>query len=176
MTCVVGLEHHGRVFMGGDRCSSNDVTKTKTAKPKIFKKGPFLIGFSGSFRYADIIQYNVEFPKKSKKMSEEEYLFTVIVEQIRETLSDKGMNLDEDKFTDNALIAYKGKLYELQCDLSLVRNVHGFNAIGNGKEVALGSFYSTIHLPPEERVEMALRAAAEFSQGVSEPFDILVSK
>ncbi len=49
-----------------------------------------------------------------------------------------------------------------------------FMAIGSGAQIALGSLYSTIELPPQERVLKALEAAEHLCVSVRRPFDVRV--
>lgn len=175
MTCIVGLEHGGKVYMGGDRCCSTETFKTSVSRPKVFKAQKLLIGFAGSFRFRDLLEYHLKLPKQSKKMSDEKYMITVVLEEIRELMLEK--NPSEDHESDsNCLLGYNGKLYELQVDYSLIETSCGYNAVGLGREYALGSLYSNEGQDPELRILTALQASAEFCPGVAGPFDIIKQK
>lgn len=178
MTCIVGIEYNGKVFLGGDRCSSNEHIKTIVDRPKVFHNGPILVGYTDSFRIGDLLQYHLSPAKRPKILSDEEYVYMVLVEQIRELMKDKGFSMvsENAETGGNCLIGYKGKLYELQSDFSLNRTLSGYNAIGSGADYALGSLFATSDLSPEDRIFTALSAAANFSPGVSPPFDIIESK
>lgn len=178
MTCIVGIEYNNKVYMGGDRCSSNATIKMIYSSPKIFIKDKFLFGFAGSFRFSNILQHNVKFHKQKEKQSDQEYLYT-ISDVIRETLKDHEIETTEELNSNVALIGYKGKLYELQTDFAIIHNMHNYNAIGTGSEIALGSLFTTDQIlksDPEERINIALKAATTFCVGVSGPFDQLKLK
>lgn len=182
MTCIVGIEHKGYVYMGGDRCSSNESIKVSVDRSKVFINKDVIIGFTDSFRFGDILQYHYFPAKRPKKFSDDEYLYLILVEQLRELLKEKGYTTvsENNESGGNCLIGYKGKLYEVQHDFSLNRTVHGFNAIGSGTDVALGSLYTTSlitpTMDPEQQLLTALTAAEEFCPGVRRPFDILKVK
>lgn len=46
MTCIVGIEHGGRVHLGADSAGSTGWTLTVRADEKVFKVGPFVMGFT----------------------------------------------------------------------------------------------------------------------------------
>lgn len=173
MTCIVGLEHEGKVYMGGDRCCSTDSFRAKVSRPKVFKVGKLLVGFAGSFRFRDMLEYHYKLPKHPKKMSDEKYMITLVLESIRELTLQHDPPTEDEPFGSSCLLAYNGKLYEFQTDFSLIETSCGYNSVGMGKEFALGSLYSTEGQDPTVRVLTALKAAAEFSPSVSEPFDVL---
>ena len=73
------------------------------------------------------------------------------------------------------MIAWKGELYDILMDFQLNKTYGDFNAIGAGANTALGSFFTSRKMKsPEKRVLMALKAAAEFSFSVGEPYTIEV--
>lgn len=180
MTCIVGVEHKGFVYMGGDRCGSNSSLKVTVDRSKVFLNKDVLIGFTDSFRFGDILQFHYVPAKRPKKFSDEEYVYLIMIEQIRDLLKDKGYATvaDNAESGGNCLIGYRGKLYELQDDFSLNRTMNGFNAVGSGADIALGSLYTTglEGWEPEKRIITALEAAEEFCPGVRRPFDVVRKK
>lgn len=50
MTCIVGLEHNGRVYIGADSAGVSGWDLTVRADKKVFRNGSFLFGFTDSFR------------------------------------------------------------------------------------------------------------------------------
>lgn len=61
MTCIVGVTHKGRVYMGGDSAGVSGLDLTVRKDQKVFRNGEFAIGFTSSFRMGQILQY-VFFP------------------------------------------------------------------------------------------------------------------
>lgn len=70
------------------------------------------------------------------------------------------------------LVGYNKNLYHIGADFQVGIPANGYDAVGCGSELALGSLHSTqlLKLKPEQRVKMALEAAAHFSGGVEPPF------
>ena len=59
MTCIVGLVDDGKVYMGGDAASVDGYIVRTSALSKVFRNGPFLIGYSTSWRMGQILQYHL---------------------------------------------------------------------------------------------------------------------
>lgn len=178
MTCIVALEHKGKVYMGGDSAAvSNRDTRIIEGK-KVFKLGPFLIGYTDSFRMGQLLQYNlvVEDQKYAQIEDDEEYLIKVFIPAVRKCLKDGGyVEINNNVESGGSfLVGYKGKVYVVQSDFLLLRYKDEYNAIGCGDRYALGSLATTFFLEddPEKRLDMALETASKFSNGVDAPFYI----
>jgi hypothetical protein len=63
MTCIVGIVDGDRVVIGSDSLASMDDWGRERLDKKIFSNGEYVIGVSGSYRAAQIIKYEVNFPK-----------------------------------------------------------------------------------------------------------------
>lgn len=176
MTCIVGVEHNGKVYMGGDRCGSSSWSQMSVDRPKVFINKKLIIGYTTSFRFGDILEFGFTPPPHKKGTSDIQYMYTV-ANAIRKVLKDEGFasNTAGSESGGNCLIGYKGKLYELQPEYSLLRAECGFNAVGSGEYVALGAMHALQEVYPEPnmRIELALKAAQAYCPGVRAPFDIL---
>jgi hypothetical protein len=53
MTCIVGLVDGGRVWLGGDSAGVSGWDLTVRADRKVFRNGPYVMGFTTSFRMAN---------------------------------------------------------------------------------------------------------------------------
>ncbi|MDF2434578.1 MAG: hypothetical protein JWP44_4209, partial [Mucilaginibacter sp.] len=74
MTCIVGIEHNNKVYMGSDSCVTTDTCKTMLAHSKLIQKNQIIFGYAGSPRFSDILKYHMEFPKHEKAMDDKDYL------------------------------------------------------------------------------------------------------
>lgn len=174
MTCIVGLVHEGKVYMGADSQAASSWDKRTVRHPKIFQTGPFLIGYTTSFRMGQLLQYRLEVKPQG---SEDDYAYmaTSFVEAVREVLKDYGFAKVEHNQEEGGtfLIGYKGKLYGLQDDMAVLDYMDSYSAVGCGRAYALGVMEALSDKPPKFRVKQALAISALFSNGVSPPFDIL---
>ena len=176
MSCVVGLVDRKKVYLGSDGIATDIDGECRPINiPKIFKRGSFIIGFTGSIRTGQIIQRS-------------RYRIPTSIwgwpDLIREQTTKKGAMVISDEngevIGSNFIIGHKGKLYELLCDFQLNEvNGFGYTAIGAGSTPALGSLFTSENfdfLGPDERIRMALEAASEFSKSCGPPYTIKVLK
>lgn len=176
MTCIVGLVEDKKVYMGGDSTVTGYVSQTMTLR-KVFKHQNCLIGYSGSVRMCNLLQYAFTVPEHPDDMSVEHYLTTVFVDALRTLMKEAGNATkvnEQESSTGYFLIGYHGRLFNISADYSLVEVAEGFDAVGSGSSVALGAMYATRHmsLKPKKRIELALEAASHLCWGVGEPFYI----
>ena len=71
-------------------------------------------------------------------------------------------------------MAHQGKLYEILVDFQ-INQVAEYDAIGAGASFAFGALYTMrkTNLKPEQRIKIALEAAAEFDTSTGPPFWIV---
>lgn len=182
MTCIVGLEHDGVVYIGGDSAGIDpwNLSICGRADEKVFitECGEFIMGFSGSFRIGQLLRYALDVPEQSQKKDDMAYMVTDFVDAIRNMQRDKGVLKKENEIEEHEgafLVGYKGKLYVIESDFQVGKPIENFTAIGCGAQVALGSMYATrnLNLSPINRIELALHAAEQYSAGVRNPFLVL---
>lgn len=175
MTCIAGLEHNGKVWIGGDSAGVAGWSMTVCSDEKVFQSGPFLYGFTSSFRMGALLRYSFSPPEQLASEADHAYLSTRYVQALRECLGDGGAKRTERGVDTGGtfLLGYRASLYLVQDDLAVLRAACGFGAVGCGHEIAKGSLFSTGALAdPQARIETALYAAAYLSAGVRAPFTI----
>jgi ATP-dependent protease HslVU (ClpYQ) peptidase subunit len=187
MTCIVGLEHNGEVWMGGDAASVSGSSIVTYRDPKVFHlKSPntkydFLIGYTSSFRMGQIIKHSFVPPGGVSALGIEKYLATKFVDALRSLFKRKGFVPDKEEGENyeggNFLIGHNGHLFEMNEDFHIGSpNSIGddtFYAVGSGSEVALGALSVTRGAEPKNRCHWALTASAEFCSAVRPPFTVL---
>lgn len=189
MTCIIGLVHEGKVYMGGDSAGANGWTTRATALRKVFvrefydpgdalKLRPcttrFLIGYTTSYRMGQLLQYHLEVRRPGQRESGEQYMVTGFAEAARHLFADMGFSeINSNKHEGGVfLVGYGQHLYRIESDYQVQQFRDGFDAVGCGSEFALGAMAVTERMKPEKRIETALKAAARFSNGVCGPFYI----
>lgn len=181
MTCIVGVEKDGHVWIGGDSAGVNGSLNIHTRRDeKVFKKEEFVMGFTTSFRMGQLLRYEFEPPDHSSKKDEMGYLVGPFVDAMRECFRASGYLQREDtlqEYGGTFLLGYRGKLYQICDDFQIAHTFDGYAAVGCGQDVALGSLYATRdEHDPVKRLTAALEAAAHFSAGVRAPFNIVTTK
>src|SRR5690349_24228460 len=109
MTCIIGVEHGGVVYMGADSIAVDNWAKDIFAMPKLFHRGEFLFGSCGNPRQQQLLQYLLDIPERKADISDEGYLVEV-VEAVRQLFRDKGLG-ETDKGKDTGacfMIGYRG--------------------------------------------------------------------
>ncbi|TDG02108.1 hypothetical protein E1N52_41530 [Paraburkholderia guartelaensis] len=178
MTCIVALTDGRKVCMGADSAGANGWSMSTRADPKIYRVGPFLIGFTSSFRMGQLLGHNLTVAPRPEGTDVLVFMCTTFVEAVRACFT-RGGFARKDSERESAgtfLVGYEGRIFRIGDDYQVGENAVNFDACGSGEQVALGSLHTTAGMPmrPEIRLERALAAAAEFSMGVRGPFRIEV--
>lgn len=68
-------------------------------------------------------------------------------------------------------MGFRKRLFHVQGDFQVGESVIDFDAAGGGRELALGSLWTTqtFGLSPEKRLRLAIEAAEQFNNGVAGP-------
>jgi len=173
MTCIVGLVDKGDVYIGGDSAGVAGLSLSIRADEKVFGNGPFIMGFTSSFRMGQLLRYKFSPPAQTVHQNDMEYMVTSFIDACRHCFQNNGFGDKEATVGGSFLVGYKGKLYTVESDYQVGIPATTFDAVGCGTDLALGAMYATENLSPEERINIALSAASTFSAGVAPPFVIL---
>jgi hypothetical protein len=180
MTCIVGfVGDDGAVWMGGDSAGISGIDLCIRADTKVFTRGPFIMGFTGSFRMGQILRYQLETPAHPDGMSDSEYMNTCFIDAVRDCLKKGGFaaKRDEVERGGNFLVGYHGKLYDIQSDYQVAEYTDHYASVGCGYAYALGALYMMDVIDPSiapvTQIEAALAAAEQYSAGVRGPYVIL---
>ena len=172
MTCIVGVVHGERVYIGGDSAGVAGYALTVRADEKVFRNGPFLMGFTTSFRMGQLLRFNLKPPEHRKGVEPYEYMVTDFVDAARKCLKKGGYAKKENEVESGGdfLVGYRGHLFTVESDYQVAEATDGFNAVGCGAALARGALYITAQKKPRERVLLALKAAEHMNAGVRGPF------
>lgn len=186
MTCIVGLEHEGKVYIGGDSAGVAGWSLTVRADEKVFTRtlpfgGQAVFGFTTSFRMGQIIRYVLDIPGEgiTEPDGTDAWLVTRFVPALREAFQAHGYQKVESDRAEGGtfLMGIGGRLYRIESDYQIGRAVSRYDAVGCGDGLALGSMHTTrdasLRLEPRERVWFALEAAEAHNAGVRRPFNVV---
>ena len=175
MTCIAGvIGKDKRVWIGADSAGVAGTSLRVRADEKVFCNGDFVFGFTTSFRMGQLLRYSLVIPPMGK-ISLQEFMHTVFVNAVRACLKRGGYTTISNNCEEGGkfLVGGKGKLFTIGSDFQIGETACGYNAVGCGGELAMGSLYtSLIKLDPKRRILLALAAAEAFSSGVRRPFKI----
>lgn len=176
MTCIIGIAEHGKVWIGGDSAGVSGWNINPIGK-KVFRSGEFLIGVTGNLRATQVLQYRLHIETKADLESEDCYMATVFSDEVRSLfLANALMKKDNEveKHDSAFLVGYKGRLYTVDSDMSVVAMPEQFDFVGCANGLARGAFVALDHLQPFERIKRTLEIVARYNIGVDGPFQIEV--
>lgn len=175
MTCIAGVIHNGKVFIGGDSAGVGGMSLSVRADKKVFQNGEFLFGFTSSFRMGQVLQYSFTPPKQHPDKDTMSFMVTDFVNAVRSAFQAAGVasKNNEVESCGTFLVGYRGRLFSIQDDYQVGEAACGYDAVGCGQDIALGSLYATVDMADgKARVGRALHAAEAHSAGVRGPFTI----
>jgi len=181
MTCIVGYQHKGKVWIGGDSAGVAGLSITVRADRKVFKNKQFIMGFTTSFRMGQLLQYRFKPPAINSKENLETYMCTKFIDGVRKCFDTYKFGYDEKGAHGGTfLVAVKKRLFTIHGDYQVGWSEVPYNAVGCGDDLALGAMYALeetdpdcVTHKPEDKIRIALGAAAAASGGVCEPFHIV---
>lgn len=171
MTAIVGLVDKGNVYIGGDSAGVSGLSITIRNDEKVFHNGPFIMGFTTSFRMGQLLHYKFDPPKQTTSQNDMTYMVTDFIDAVKKCFKDNEYGKPDQGGT--FLVGYNSNLYSIDSDFQVGLNAVGYDAVGCGSEIALGSMFSSVGKKPEERIKLALEAASKFNAGVAPPFRIV---
>jgi len=156
--------------MGADSAGTVGYDLTIRKDKKVFKKSNdhgdvFLIGYSGSFRSGQILQYIFDPPPCYSYIDTHEYMVRNFVTSAKETFKKSGEE------TPWFLIGINSRLFEVASDWQVGEPTLSYHSIGCGSSYAKGAMFSNHHIgDPEKRIIDSLECSEYFSAGVRGPF------
>lgn len=171
MTCIVGIADKTGVMLGADSLGSTSNHRQVYRTPKLFRRGPYLIGSCGSYRVNQLLAHAWRPPVPEGNL--DRFLATRFADTVWKALA-KGGNLkvknEVGEIYGEFLVAVSGRLYVAQADFSLIEPENGEAATGSGYEYAHGALVATRGRKRKTRILAALEAAAELEPHVGGPF------
>lgn len=172
MTAIVGLVHDGKVHLGGDSAGVSGYSLTVRADSKVFTNGPYVMGFTSSFRMGQLLRHAFKAPEPDGDL--EAFMTTTFVDGVREALKAGGWLSKENDREEGGifLVGVAGRLFRVDADFQVGEAADGYAAAGCGQDLAVGALFATAgsRMAPERRLKVALEAAVRFSAGVRGPF------
>jgi hypothetical protein len=176
MTCIIGLAcpKRGKVYIGGDSAGVANYAVTIRADEKVFRNGPFVMGFTSSFRMGQILRYAFSPPEHPQGLDGMCYMVGRFVPAVRQAFKDGGYGRSKDgeDLGGKFLVGYRGQLYAIEDDFQVARMSDDVASVGCGCEFALGAMHASAGLSPRKRILKALEIATHLSAGVRPPFVI----
>ena len=183
LTCISGIVSDGTVYIGGDSAGISGDSLRYRKDSKVFTLGTktsvkMVVGFTTSFRMGQLINYGFELPVHPAGMDDMEYMCTSFIDAIRDRFREGGWleRRNDMECGGTFLVGYKGKLYYIGSDFQVGESMNGFDSVGSGREIAIGSLHilnPMDNFTPEEKIIKSLEAAATYNSAVCAPFKVV---
>lgn len=177
MTVVVGIRDGGRVLLAADAESQRGYVRVETARPKVFRVGPFAFGVSGPPAVNQAIHYRLA--ASLPPIVNDEDAATFAATELRDAIiaaleaarlvraQDGAIRLGPDEDGPCLLVAFGPHLFAMDRDTSIEAARDAYLAIGAGDEVAYGALAATEDLgwSAQRRANAAIWAANRHAVG-----------
>jgi len=181
MTAIACLiDSNNVLWMGGDSVGVDAHTLSVTARKdkKVFRSGEMLFGFCGSYRIGQLLKWKFVPEKQSSDATIEQYMHLYFVDIVRKILEEGGIAIIDkgvEEIAGSFLVGYRKNIFHIESDFQIGQPIANYAACGCGRDLILGSLYSTeyVKMESKRRIITALEAAEKFSCGVRRPFVIL---
>lgn len=175
MTCIVGYVENETVFLGGDSAATDEADQqVRLNFPKVFRVGEVLFGCTNDIRIMHLLRYSLDLPPITTNL--DHYLNVTFMNAIRTCFQEGGFaeRKNEREYGGTFLMGIRGRLFCVDDDYQVWETCDGYNAIGSGGCLAMGALAAIRHLAmsPQQRITLALEAAAFHCASVRAPFHI----
>jgi ATP-dependent protease HslVU (ClpYQ) peptidase subunit len=181
MTCIIAwIDKDKGAIVAGDRRGSDGWTGSKYKAPKVFKNNDFIMGYTTSFRMGQLLEHTWEPPKRMENETDQHYVYVTVVNSFRELFNKNGFgNKDNGEETGgNFIMAYKGKLYEVQPDYSIIEDENDILSVGCGENIAFGTLAAILQYEKDYKkvLTKTYEIVSHYSEAVSKEFDYITEK
>jgi hypothetical protein len=186
MTCVVAYEHEGSVYLGGDSYLCNDAQGefyNLCSESKVYRVGNIGVGVCGNVSCEQALEELLRKLVKSDQVVDLKFVKSELIPKFRRILKRRGLLTEGENGLEMIgkscfILAFGGKAYFLEEDLSIWNAQVPYNSVGAGEKPAKSAFEAMellekdlkIKITPEKKVEIALKTAANLHHQVSGPF------
>lgn len=147
MSCVIGLVTKDGVLLASDSAASDGNILIGSAIPKVFvidgnknTHQPIGFGITGVLQALPALRFGLKMPVQPREMPSDHYVINDLGLAIRNAMHESGAydSIQAGGGCD-VLLAYGGNLYFADSNGTIVRPSRGYDAVGSGREVALGA-------------------------------------
>jgi hypothetical protein len=186
MSCVIGLVTDECVWLASDEAACDGNVVIGNGFPKIIERAVQIsgslksfgigIGAVGEVGIANALQFFLTVPAINSDESHivypDKYIVKELIPAIRTAYTEAG--IEDGNAGNDMLIAFMGQLYSVGERLDVIIPKLGFDAIGSGREIALGSMYTTTTMGMDavDTVHSAMVAADILTAYVRGPYTI----
>ena len=179
MTCIIGLEHEGHIYLGGDSAAVDDWNNISCVRePKVFHNGGLMMGYTTSFRMGQLLRHRFVPPKHERNISTMQYMVVNFMDAWRETLKESGWLQKEDEGIEKGgtfIVAHRGEMFTIRDNFQADSLMRSVVTVGCGGFIAQGAMAALEKYvaDPEERIRAAFEIVADQNSGVRGPYTVI---
>jgi len=172
MTVIAAYEDKDAYWIGSDSHGVNEDTWTsQDCGSKLIRKGSYVVGFSSSYRTADIIRESSDLPVDIRSIKDLRLFRDVLMMELTDKagVSSEGKDGEVIQGPVSIILISTSGIYEIQEDYAIFRVKTGYSATGSGFSHAFGSLYTSkfLKLSGKKAVELAVNSAIMHSAACS---------
>lgn len=178
MTLIVSLVRDGKIYMGADSSANCEETKSKQpiSNPKAQRVGDMLIGCTGSQRVRDLLFHAFK-PPTMRGSDPDTYMRVDVAGRMSDLLVKHGAIKDEAPYDmgGEVVVGFRGNLYYVDSDFSVVTNADPFVVAGSAANIALGivaALTDKTRMAPRKVIEYTMARCNRYCYEVSAPYNI----
>jgi ATP-dependent protease HslVU (ClpYQ) peptidase subunit len=164
------------VFLGGDSSAISEYDMLTIRTPKVIRKGEYVFGFAGHFRFAQIVEHAFK-PPVYKGGDVFSFMSRQFMSRLQKCVAKAEFARNREGRMEGglALIGFRGRLFCMQTEYELIEPKDGMFSIGCGFPYALGAMdaLAIAEKNVERRVLLALQSTERYCSGVRSPFHIV---
>jgi hypothetical protein len=176
VTCIVAVRDRKRgiVIVGGDSAGVEGYYIETRSDPKVFRNGPYAIGYTSSFRMGQLLQHRFDPPEppRTARMLHG-FMVREFAEAARTVVKAGGYAKVENNKEEGGtfIVAVGPRVFVVYDDFQVAEPADPFAAVGCGDRFALGALRALPNSQPARtRCMTALKIAERSSCGVRRPF------
>lgn len=180
MTLVLAMvDDKGNIHAGADSAIGGENEIYEFHEPKVFIKGPYLLGYCQSARLGQVLRYHFDAPEPLPDAEDlSGFMVATFVPALRRVLETHGAmtpGLAEMPKGSVVMVGYRSQLWCIATNLTVTRMTPRA-AIGSGRGHAYGALHALMASgseAPGRIIELAMEAAATHAPRVRPPFRFL---
>lgn len=185
MTCIVGWldKENKKTILAADRFLGNGYVQYQAKsncklKQITHNNEKIIIGLTGSPRISQVLSASLKLPDFTKDKTKDHWVYVDFVDAVRTALRDGGCletknGVDEIIDGTSLLVAWRDRLFHLQCNFHAEETADRYLAAGSGMYFALGALNVLNTGTIEERLKKAVLTAGKYSPYVDNKVDFL---
>lgn len=156
MTCIVAIETKDNIILAGDKLGSTDYYTEVYSRPKVFRNGDFLIGYTTSYHMGQLLEFEWKQPTKEEGISDDVYIYRDVRQSIKRMFecNDFGQAKAGD-FNEpdlgNFIFIYKNKIYSYEPNSAILEHIN-VASCGSGSLVMKGAVYGYFYALDESDI------------------------